>query len=391
MNICRQLYNHCLEQINETDEIPARYELQNQLPALKEEWPELGDVHSKVLQMVVKQLYNNLKSLVGQKKNGYKVGKLRFKGEGWWKTIEYNQSGFRVKETDTRLDYLHLSKIGDIPIRLHQPINGDVKGVIIKQYADGTWYAIFQIEEHQEDPAEIAEQDDIDAVGIDLGIENFAVDSNGTRIDHPKNVEKAEKRLKKAQRDLSRKDNGSSNWEKQRQHVAKLHGRVKNRRMDFLHKLSTAYVEHYDMIAVEDLNISGMMQGDMNSKNTFDSAWRTFIELLLYKAESASTEVVLVDPVNTTKQCSQCGVQTDKELWQREHECPSCGYTADRDYNAAQNILKRGINQSEKLGRGQAEVTPVDTGAAADTDTYHDVSASTVVEAGSSSIASVAR
>lgn len=390
MDICRQLYNHCLEQMNESDGIPAETKLQNQLPSLKEEWPELSEVHSKVLQMVVKQLYSNLRSLAGKRNNGHKIGRLRYKGEGWWKTIEYNQSGFRIEETDTRLDYLHLSKIGDIPIRLHRPLDGNVKGVIVKQYADGSWYAIFQIENEQEEQVAFEEQDRINAIGIDLGIENFIVDSDATRVAHPKNVEKSEERLKRAQRDLARKDKGSNNWERQRQHVAKLHNRVKNRRIDFLHKLSTAYVENYDVIAVEDLNVSAMMEDDMNSKNTADSAWRTFIQMLLYKAESAGTEIVLVNPANTTKECSQCGVETDKGLWQREHECPSCSYTTDRDYNAAQNILKRGLEQADSLGTGQAEGTPVDTGAAADTNTYHDVSASTVVEAGSSSLASEA-
>ncbi len=121
--------------------------------------------------------------------------------------------------------------------------------------------------------------------------------------------------------------------------------------MDFLHKLSNAYVNNYDKIVLEDFNISEMIQGEMNSKNTLDSSWRTFIQLLLYKAESANTEVVLVDPKDTSKECSQCGVKTDKKLWQREHKCPSCGYETDRDYNATQNIL----------GKGLAEVTPADT------------------------------
>ena len=146
--------------------------------------------------------------------------------------------------------------------------------------------------------------------------------------------------------------------------------------MDFLHKLSNAYVRNYDKIVLEDLNISSMVQGEMNSKNTLDSSWRTFIQLLLYKAESANTEVILVDSKDTSKECSQCGVKTDKNLWQREHSCPSCGYTTDRDYNAAQNIL----------GKGLAEDTPVETA----TSTEHkeqisfcDVSASCVIETGS--------
>lgn len=373
LDLCRQVYNHFLEELNEAEEIPSRYELQKQLPELKQGWGELQQVHSKVLQMVLKQLYDNLKSLSEQKKNGYKVGKLRYKGEGWFKTIEYNQSGFKLEKTDNRLDRLKLSKIGEVPIRLHREIEGNVKGVILKRDSAGDWYAIFQSE--QEEPeTDTTEPENVEAVGIDLGIQKFIVDSDGNRVEHPKNLEKAEERLKKEQRNLSRKEKGSNNYEKQRKRVAQLHKRVKNRRMDFLHKLSNAYIRNYDKIVLEDLNISEMVQGEMNSKNTLDSSWRTFIQLLLYKAESANTEVILVDPNNTSKECSQCGVKTDKKLWQREHECPSCGYTTDRDYNAAQNIL----------GKGQAEDTPADTGTATDTKTdFRDVSASTVVETGS--------
>lgn len=375
LSLCRQTYNYFLEKLNESEEVPSRYDLQKKLPELKREWEGLRDVHSKVLQMVLKQLYDNLESLSERKKNGYKVGKLRYKGEGWFKTIEYNQSGFKLKKTENRLDKLQLSKIGEIPIKIHRKLEGKVKGVIIKRDKAGDWYALFQIEKETEE-IDIDEQENVEVVGVDLGIQKFIVDSDGNRIEHPKNVEKAEKRLKKEQQNLSRKEKGSNNYEKQRKRVAKLHKRVKNRRIDFLHKLSNAYVKKYDKIILEDLNISKMVQGEMNSKNMMDSAWRTFIQLLLYKAEKAGVEVVLVDPKDTSKECSRCGVKTDKELWHRKHSCPSCGYEIDRDYNASKNILRKG------LGEGRAESTPADTETATDTD-FRDVSASFVVETGS--------
>lgn len=375
LELCRQVYNYFLEELNKAESIPSRYKLQKQLPKLKQDREELKKAHSKVLQMVLKQLYDNLKSLSEKKKNGYNVGSLRYKGKGWYKTIEYNQSGFKLKKTDNRLDKLQLSKIGEIPVRVHREIKGEVKGVIIKQDKSDHWYAIFQTEQ---EPVETdsTESDNIEAVGIDLGIQKFIVDSDGNRVEHPKNVEKADERLKKEQRNLSRKEKGSKNYEKQRKQVAQLHKKVKNRRMDFLHKLSNTYVKKYDTIVLEDLNISSMVEGDMNSKNTLDSSWRTFIELLMYKAEKAGTEVVLVDSKDTSKECSQCGIKTDKKLWQREHSCPSCGYKTDRDYNAAKNIL----------GKGLAEVTPAETA----TPTEHkdqiqfcDISASCVIETGS--------
>ncbi|MDY6788361.1 MAG: transposase [Candidatus Nanohaloarchaea archaeon] len=255
-------------------------------------------------------------------------------------------------------------------------MEGEVKGVILKRDSAGDWYAIFQSEQ-EASGTDTTEPENVEAVGIDLGIQKFIVDSDGNRVEHPKNVEKAEERLKKEQRNLSRKEKDSNNYEKQRKRVAKLHKRVKNRCLDFLHKLSNAYVRNYDKIVLEDLNISEMVQGEMNSKNTVDSRWRTFIQLLLYKAESANTEVTLVDPKNTSKECSQCGVKTDKKLWQREYSCPSCGYTTDRDYNAAQNIL----------GKGLAEVTPAETATSTDNkdqnEVFCDVSASCVIETGS--------
>jgi putative transposase len=374
LELCRRVYNHFLEELNEADEIPSKYEMHTELPELKQEWEEIQQVYSKVLQRVITQLYDNLKSLSEKKKNGYRVGKLRFKGKNWYKTFEYNQSGFKLEETETRLDALKLSKIGEIPIRMHREIEGEVKGVIVKRDSAGDWYAIFQIEKEKEASPE--KSNNPESVGIDLGIQKFIVDSDGNRIQHPKNVEKAEQRLAKEQRNLARKQKGSKNREKQRKKVVKLYKRVKNRRMDFLHKLSTAYINKYDKIVLEDLNISDMVQGDMSSKNTLDSGWRTFIQLLMYKAEKAGTEVELVDPKNTSKECSECGVLTDKQLWQRKHSCPSCDYETDRDFNAAKNIL----------GKGQAENTPAETG----TTTEHkeqdamfcDVSASSVVETG---------
>lgn len=178
---------------------------------------------------------------------------------------------------------------------------------------------------------------------------------------------------------MTEKKKGSNNYEKQRKKLAQTHKKVKNRRTDFLHKLSNAYVRNYRKIVIEDLNISKMMRQEKNSSNVTDSAWRTFIQLLTYKAEKAGTEIVLVDPKNTSKECSQCGAKTNKKLWQRKHSCPSCGYETDRDYNAAKNILRKG------LGKGRAEVTPADTETSTDTtgeSDFHEVSASFVVETG---------
>ncbi|NIQ04380.1 MAG: IS200/IS605 family element transposase accessory protein TnpB [Candidatus Korarchaeota archaeon] len=220
-------------------------------------------------------------------------------------------------------------------------------------------------------------------VAIDVNTSNYLTDSDGRIIENPKYVEEKEERLGRAQRNLARKEVGSENWKQQKVKVARAFEHAANCRLDFLHKLTTAYVEHYDTIILEDLHPSQMNAGSRYARSNYDVTWGLFKQLLLYKAESAGAEVVFVDPRGTTQTCANCGRHVPKAVWEREHTCPACGFTVHRDYNAARNILQRGL---EKLDRGQVEVTPVETGAP----TLTHVSASSVVEAGSSSLESVA-
>jgi transposase, IS605 OrfB family, central region len=166
-------------------------------------------------------------------------------------------------------------------------------------------------------------------------------------------------RLRREQRALSRKQQGSNNWDKQRQTVAECYQALRRKRHDFLHKLSNYYATQYELVAVEDLNVKSMMQSSGNSRNTASAAWDTFTTVLEYKCKREGTHFVEVEPAGTTKECASCGVETDKPLWVREHSCPACGFEMDRDANAAINILSRGF---KKLGLGQSEdTTPVET------------------------------
>lgn len=174
---CRRLYNHFLEELNEQDEIPSRYELQKELPSLKEKHPEYKNVYSKVLQMVLHRLYNNLTSLSKKKEYGYQVGRLRYKGKGWYKTFTYNQSGFTITKTDTRLDILRLSKIGEIPLRMHRGIRGKIKQIVIKRYASGKWYACIQTDEEGE------RQCGSGVIAKDVNTSNYLTDSDGRIIE----------------------------------------------------------------------------------------------------------------------------------------------------------------------------------------------------------------
>jgi len=182
--------------------------------------------------------------------------------------------------------------------------------------------------------------------------------------------------LEREQRKLSRKQHGSNNYETQRRRVAECHADLRRKRHDFLHKLSAYYAREYDLVAVEDLNIKGMMESSLNSRNTASAAWGTFLRMLEYKCKREGAYFVAVNPRGTTKECAACGVSTEKPLWVREHSCPACGFEADRDANAAWNILSRGL---EDVGVGYSESTPVETALPVSSV----VDAKRVVEAGS--------
>ena len=375
VDTCRQLYNHVLYKLNEADEIPARYKVQGTLPDLKRWWDALGDVHSKVLQMVVKRVYDNLSTLEAQKENGHAVGILKWKPPREYRSLTYNQSGFKLKNTSGR-PVLWLSKIGEIPINLHRdiPENATIKQVTVKQEPTGEWFAAFGIDVDEDTPEKPENPERV--AGIDVGILKYAHDTDGTAVESP-DFSAERERLERAQRNLSRKEHGSNNWEEQRKKVARRHADLKRKRRDFLHKLSNYYARKYDLVAVEDLDAKGLIELPDNSRNRAGAAWGTFLRMLEYKCEREGTHFVAVNPRGTTKECASCGVSTEKPLWVREHSCPACGFEADRDANAAWNILSRGL---EDVGVGYSESTPVETALPVDTDS---VSAKRVMEAGS--------
>lgn len=372
LEICRWVYNNFLEKLNKSEKIPSKYNMVNRLPQLKEEHPFLKNVYSKVLQEVIAQLYNNLSALSQSKNRGRKVGRLRFKGKGWFKTFSYNQSGFNIIKTGNRLDVLKLSKIGDIPIRIHRQIEGNIKQIIIKRTASEKWYACIQTD------ASVEMKKGHGTVAIDLNTTNFLTDSDGLVIENPKYLDEMEQKLRVHKKDLSRKKKGSNNRKKARIRLARVFDKLDNKRLDFLHKVSTYYIQNYDTIILEDLKISDMCNGSYYAKSNLDASWGLFKQLLLYKAESAGVEVVFVEPRDTTSECANCHHKKRKKIYEREHICDECGFTTTRDYNAALNILQKGLKK--KIGKGQAELTPVDTNTA----TLTSVKASVVVDAGSS-------
>ncbi|PUA32627.1 MAG: transposase [Candidatus Terraquivivens tikiterensis] len=297
LELCRQTYNYFLAQWNGKQRIPSRLELQAQLPKLKAERPELSKVYSKVLQMVLHQLYSNLKALSRLKRNGKHVGRLRFKGKGWYKSFVYNQSGFKLIKTGKRLDLLHLSKIGDIPIRVHREVEGEIKQIIIKRHNSGKWFACLCVERE----IAVKKAEHKRAVGIDVGIKHFLTDSDGRQIENPRFYQKTLDRIKILQHWLSRKKKGSRNREKMKVKLAKVYERLVNQRNDFLHKLSRFYVNNYDVICVEKLNIRNMVRNHNLAQRILDASWGKFIRLLHEKAERAACVVVDVPPRGTSE------------------------------------------------------------------------------------------
>ena len=321
---CRWLYNKLLSIINECEGIPPKRKMQSMLPKLKEERKELKEVNAKTLQMVVFMLYNNLKVLAELKKRGKKVGKLRYKKYGKFKSFILNQSGFKIIETGSRLDKLYISKVGEVPIRIHRPVEGRIKQVIIKRYGSGAWFALLCVEETETTKKEIKS-----VIGIDLGIKSFLTDSDGRVIENPRFYKRDLERLREEHRKLSRKKRRSKNRLKQLRRLCKVYERIERKRDDFLHKLSRFYVDNYDLIVVEALKVENMKRNHNLSAQISDASWGKFIHYLSYKAASAGKTVVKVSPRGTSE-----GLSWDDPF---------------RDHISARRILKRGL---EKLGQG---------------------------------------
>ncbi len=380
---CRQLYNHALGEFNEIPESAGTLnqrvrQVRDRLTDFKEWWDDLNDLYSTVAQAAVMRIEDSIKALSELKKKGYNVGSLNWKAPKDFRSFTYVQSGFEFDKKNGQT-VLSLSKLADIPIECHRDIpDGEtVKEVTLKKELTGEWYASFAVDD-KEEPAKpsLEDVDADDMVGIDVGILKYAHDTNGTAVGSL-DLSDERDRLEREQRKLSRKEHRSNNWEKQRRRVAACHQQIKRKRRDFLHKLSAYYAREYELVAVEDLDIKGMLESPRNSRNTASAAWNTFTDLLEYKCKREGTHFVEVDPEDTTKECASCGVKTDKPIWVREHSCPACGFEADRDANAAWNILSRGLSE---LGVGRSEETPVETALPAGTAV---VPAKRVVETGS--------
>jgi len=293
-------------------------------------------VYSQVAQNVsdrVHKAFSNFFRRVKDPKEKRK-GFPRFKSRV--NSITFPQSGFKFVSNKR----LFASKIGNIPIVLHRVPKGKNKTLTIKQNKAGQWFATFACE--VDIPA--VKHSSTDKIGLDVGLESYAVLSNGEFIDNPRHLVQSERRLKLLQRRLSRKKKGSSNRRKARFRLAKQHIKVVNQRNDFMHKLSHRIAKSYSFIAIENLNVKGMLNNHWLAKSISDASWSNFIKCLEYKAVTSGSKLVKVNPKNTSKICSKCGTIVDIPLSKREFLCPNCGFACHRDLNASINILKVGTD-----------------------------------------------
>ncbi|MBU4502077.1 MAG: transposase [Nanoarchaeota archaeon] len=353
LELCRQTYNILLNELN-SQKVIDKSQIQGIIPNMKICDSSFKKLYSKTMQYECYRLFSNLSSLA-KSKNKRKVGRLRFKGKGWFKTFTYNQSGFKLIVTGKRYQTLHLSKIGSIPIRCHRKIKGKIKQITIKKEASGKWHASI-IEETKKI---IKKQQIRKAVGIDLGLTDIIYDSEGNKITNPRHLKKHCEKLSSLQRKVSRKKKGSRNRKRMRIKLTRQYEKLVNTRNDFLHKTSKYYVDNYDAIGIEDMTITSMVNGHL-AKHILDASWGKFRQMIAYKAERAGKLYIPVNHKGTTQRCSQCGEEIAKDLSERVHKCHFCGFKAPRDYNSALEIKKLTLKRIFEIGQELSESTLVE-------------------------------
>jgi putative transposase len=340
LDVCRELYNAALQERREAWSSHRKsidYVVQaKQLGEIKTVREDLRAVHSQVLQDALRRIDKAFQAFFLRCRRGQVPGFPRFRSQSRYDSFTYPQTGFKGSGR------LTLSKIGDLKMKLHRPIRGQIKTLTIKR-ENGMWYACFSCVVKPEPLPANAK-----AVGLDVGLSSFVVPTDGRGIGNPRWYQKAQKHLRKAQRRVARRQKYSQRWKKAVGLVAKIHRKVFNQRSDFQHKLSRKIVNHYGLIFVEDLNVKGLSRGWL-AKSVHDAGWAAFFQKLSYKAESAGRRFLPVDARGTSQRCP-CGEPNLKRLSNREHACVKCGLVTTRDHASAMEILRLGLSLQSLTG-----------------------------------------
>ncbi len=347
LRICRELYNRAyherLEHYEKTGKGLTYAEQQNALPEMKKENPELTTVYSQVLQDVLRRLDTAFKNFF--------EGRTKYPHtKSYVSSITYPQASQKWIYRNS----ITLPKIGRVRMVKHRAVKGKVKTVTVKKYKNGEWYAIIAVEINE--PKAATPKEIKNPVGVDSGLTDFIYLSDNTHVENPKFIKKHEKRIRKAQKNLSRKKKGSKNRKKARLLLAKRWQDYKNVKTDWQWNLAKILVSRYDLIAYENLSVSNMVKNHNLAKAIQDASWAKFWDKVERKAKQNGTLAVAVDPEYSTQECPVCHVKHKVALSERTFVCPSCGYTAQRDYKAGVIILQRAL-----VGMGMPEVTPVET------------------------------
>ncbi|ACK73513.1 transposase, IS608 family [Gloeothece citriformis PCC 7424] len=332
---CRWYWNYslnlCQETYNKTGKGLSRGYIQGLLPGLKKEYPWLTDAYSQCLQVVALNLSTAYKNFFDKR------AKLpRFKSKHGRQSISYPAN---VKFED---DYLKLPKIGLVYCRRHRDFEGTIKTVTISKNPDEKYFASVLVDDGKEQTEPSVEGK---AIGIDLGLTHFAITSNGSKYDNPKHLVKHSRNLKKKQQSLSRKKKGSNRRNKARKLVAKVHSKIARCREDFIHKLSRKLVNENQVIAVENLNVKGMVRNHNLAKAISDVGWGQFCTMLKYKAQREGKTYIEIDRFfPSSKTCNVCLNQVGSlPLDVRSWTCEHCQTNHDRDINAAINIRNESL------------------------------------------------
>lgn len=339
METCRRLYNWALEQRKTAWESEKRrinfFAQSAMLPKMKKDNVYLAAAPAKCLIAVLKRLDQSYQNFFRRVKAGERPGYPRFKSRQRYSSINFTQWDVDCKFREN--GRLWLGKVGDVRVRGGRAVEGQPKNCTVILKADG-WHARIVCEVDQPEPLPKTGE----SIGIDVGLTKFATLSNGEVFENPRHWKRAERKLRRAHRRLSRRVKGSNRRAKARQLLAKAYLKVQRQRQDFHHKVTHDLVTRFDSIAVEDLNIQGMVKNHPLAKHISDAGWYQFRQFLSYKAEWAGREVIAVNARGTSQNCSNCGQVVPKKLSDRWHSCPYCGHEADRDHNAAVNIASRG-------------------------------------------------
>jgi putative transposase len=344
----RLLYNEMLEcekqHYQETGTFLSRYALNKRFAGRSS-----AHVPATTVQCLSDRLTKALQTFLKYKDDGW--GFPRYRSGNQWHSIQLRQWS---KGKDAWLDGRMLrvpGKLGTaIKIKRHREMDGTPRTCYLVKRADGHWYALIVCDLPTAGDLSHPD-DDRPSIGIDVGLKVFLADSGGHTVENPRFFWTSQAALRRKQRRLSVRKKGSRRRRKMARSTAQTHLKIERQRRDFHFKTAKQYADTYSTIVVEDLNLRGLARSRL-AKSILDAAWGAFLFILTYKAGSAGGQVVRINPRFTTQKCSRCGELVQKSLSVRTHSCPSCGYVADRDVNAAQNILKAGAPPSGTVADG---------------------------------------